>query len=157
MRPASLFHYPTPSPIPPSQRQASQTPANPTGPPLGAEQARVHSLADCATILDIFRSHGHREIDTARFYGEGSSEGFLGELDWRKRGLVMDTKYYPTAGRNMSKSDEPEGGWRHTPEHLRQNLMASLKALKADKVDMVSWAWPKRCILGRLASRSRHC
>lgn len=30
----------------------------------------------------------------------------------------------------------PEEGWRHTPEHLRENLTASLKALKVDKVDM---------------------
>lgn len=96
----------------------------------GAEQSRVHSLKDCSAILDVFQKHGHNEIDTARFYGEGSSEEFLGDLDWQKRGIVMDTKYYPTAGRQMSKSDAPEGGWRHTPEHLRQNLMASLKALK---------------------------
>ncbi|KAL2069072.1 hypothetical protein VTL71DRAFT_15410 [Oculimacula yallundae] len=102
----------------------------------GTEQARVHSLSDCSSILDIFQAHGHNEIDTARFYGEGSSEEFLGSLDWKKRGLVMDTKFYPTAGRNMSASNAPEGGWRHTPEHLRQNLMDSLKALKADKVDM---------------------
>jgi len=37
----------------------------------------------------------------------------------------------------MSKSNAPESGWRHTPEHLRINLMDSLKALKADKIDMV--------------------
>jgi len=60
----------------------------------------------------------------------------LGELDWKSRGLVMETKFFPTAGRSMSKSDEPEGGWRHTPEHLRQNLKASLQTLKTDKVDM---------------------
>ncbi|CZS98637.1 related to potassium channel beta subunit protein [Rhynchosporium graminicola] len=95
----------------------------------GTEQARVHSLQDCSAILDIFQSHGHNEIDTARFYGEGSSEEFLGDLDWKKRGLVMDTKFYPTAGRNMSKSNAPEEGWRHTPKHLRQNLMDSLRAL----------------------------
>jgi aflatoxin B1 aldehyde reductase len=102
----------------------------------GAEQTRVHTLDDCSAILDIFQAHGHNEIDTARFYGEGSSESFLGDLDWQKRGIVMDTKYYPTAGRQMSKSNAPEEGWRHTPEHLRQNLRDSLKALKTDKIDM---------------------
>jgi len=116
----------------------------------GAEQSRVHTLADCSAILDIFQKHGHNEIDTARFYGEGSSEEFLGDLDWQKRGIVMDTKYYPTAGRQMSKSPEvPEGGWRHTPEHLRQNLMSSLKALKTDKIDM--WY-----LHGKQESRCRH-
>jgi len=102
----------------------------------GAEQARVHNLSDCRSILEVFQTHGHNEVDTARFYGEGTSEEFLGNLDWQKMGLVMDTKYYPTAGRAMSKSNAPEGGWTHSPEHLRKNLMNSLKALKTDKVDM---------------------
>ena len=102
----------------------------------GAEQTRLHSLPACSAILDVFQRRGHREIDTARFYGEGSSEEYLGQLDWQKRGLIMDTKYYPTAGRTMSKSNEPAGGWKHTPEHLRQNLMDSLMALKTDNVDM---------------------
>lgn len=48
----------------------------------------------------------------------------------------MDTKYYPTVGKGMSKSDEPSGGWTHKPEHLRENLENSLKALKTKKLDM---------------------
>lgn len=51
--------------------------------------------------------------------------------------MLIESRYYPTAGRAMSKSNAPESGWRHTPEHLRTNLMDSLKALKADKIDMV--------------------
>ena len=43
----------------------------------------------------------------------------------------MDTKFYPTAGRNL-----PGEQWSHKPEHLRENLMRSLKALKAEKIDM---------------------
>ena len=105
-------------------------------PSTGVEQTRTHTVEDCKKILDVFQAHGHNEVDTSRFYGEGSSEEFLGELDWQKRGIVMDTKFYPTAGRQMSKSDAPEGGWTHNPEHLRRNLMTSLKALKADKIDM---------------------
>jgi len=97
----------------------------------GVEQARVHSLDDTSAILDVFQKYGHNEIDTARYYGQGSSEEYLGELHWQKRGLVMDTKYYPTVGRGM-----PGEEWSHKPEHLRENLMRSLKALKADKVDM---------------------
>lgn len=102
----------------------------------GAEQARVHTLDETKAILDVFQQHGHNEIDTSRTYGAGSSEEYLGDVDWKGRGLVMDTKYYPTAGRNMPTADAPDGGWRHTPDHLRQNLMTSLKALKVDKVDM---------------------
>lgn len=62
----------------------------------GAEQSRVSDLEDCKKILDIFQAHGHNEIDTARFYGGGTSEEYLGKLHWQDRGLVMDTKYYPT-------------------------------------------------------------
>ena len=43
----------------------------------------------------------------------------------------MDTKFYPTVGRNMDKEQ-----WTHRPEHLRENLQRSLKALNAKKVDM---------------------
>jgi hypothetical protein len=43
----------------------------------------------------------------------------------------MDTKFYPTVGRNM-----PGDQWSHRPEHLRENLMRSLQALQADKIDM---------------------
>jgi len=99
----------------------------------------VHTLPEAGAILDIFQKYGHNEIDTARFYGGGSSEEFLGDLDWKKRGIVMDTKYYPTRGKNMPGKDEPEGGWSHEPEHLRENLRRSLKALKCEKLDMVSY------------------
>jgi aflatoxin B1 aldehyde reductase len=43
----------------------------------------------------------------------------------------MDTKYYPTIGRNMTEEE-----WTHSPEHLRENLMRSLKALQTDHIDM---------------------
>lgn len=48
----------------------------------------------------------------------------------------MDTKFFPTAGKPLAAPDQPEGGWRHTPEHLRENLNKSLKALNTDKIDM---------------------
>ena len=100
----------------------------------GGEQSRVHDLESAGAILDVFAKHGHNEVDTARAYGEGSSEEMLGELDWQKRGIVMDTKYYPTVGKPTP------AGWdnnlRHDEAGLRKNLDISLKALKTDKVDM---------------------
>lgn len=59
----------------------------------GTEQARSFTQKDCSLILDIFQAHGHNEVDTARVYGEGSSEEFLGDLNWKQRGLLMDTKF----------------------------------------------------------------
>jgi aflatoxin B1 aldehyde reductase len=35
---------------------------------------RVFTLDDAAATLDTFQKYGHNEIDTARDYGEGSSE-----------------------------------------------------------------------------------
>ena len=58
----------------------------------GVEQARVHTILECAAILDIFQAHGHTEIDTARTYCDGTSESLLGDLDWQGRGLIMQTK-----------------------------------------------------------------
>ncbi|KAI7156646.1 Aldo/keto reductase [Hortaea werneckii] len=100
----------------------------------GAEQSRVHDADTAKAILDIFQKHGHSEIDTARAYGNGSSEEMLGDLQWQKRSLTMETKYYPTAGKGVPGSWDSE--LRHDPEGLRKNLMKSLEALKTDKVDM---------------------
>ena len=65
---------------------------------------RVHTLEDVQAILSEFRSHGHTEIDTARLYGGGSSEEFLGKLECEKQGLKLETKLWPTA---VSISKEP--------------------------------------------------
>ena len=97
----------------------------------GEEQSRVSDLSEAKKILDIFHSYGHNEVDTSRFYGSGSSEEYLGKLNWQERGIVMDTKFYPTMGRGMDKDQ-----WTHRPEHLRENLKRSLKALNAKKLDM---------------------
>ena len=88
----------------------------------GANQARVHTLEECAEILDVFQEFGHSEIDTARAYGGGSSEKFLGQLELQKRGIILDTKLAPF------------GEYNHTPANLRKGLLDSLKALGTDKV-----------------------
>ncbi|KIJ69467.1 hypothetical protein HYDPIDRAFT_24304 [Hydnomerulius pinastri MD-312] len=93
----------------------------------GTEGARVHDLDDVARMLDIFQAHGHNEVDTARIYGAGTSEEYLGKIDWQNRKLIMDTKYYPRSG-------------------LRQNLLASLQALKTNKVDMWYLHGPDRTV-----------
>ncbi len=53
---------------------------------------RVHDLKDADSMLDLFRKYGHEEIDTARVYGEGSSEEYLSEMTWQGRKLVVGTK-----------------------------------------------------------------
>lgn len=97
----------------------------------GAEQSRVTDISEARKIIDIFRCHGHNEIDTSRFYGSGTSEEYLGRIGWKDLGLVMDTKIYPTVGKNF-----PGEQISLQPKDLREHLQRSLKALKAEKVDM---------------------
>src|ERR1700733_9439394 len=92
----------------------------------GAEQARVHDLDAAGSMLDLVKSHGCEEIDTARIYGGGSSEEYLGHLDWTERGFVMGTKFFPTA--EVAGAGWPiEESFTHSPKHLRENLLRSLK------------------------------
>lgn len=64
----------------------------------GKEGARVHELKDVQAILDVFLSHGHKEIDSARTYCGGTSEEYLGKalIDWKEKGsekgLIIETK-----------------------------------------------------------------
>ncbi|KAF2272826.1 aflatoxin b1-aldehyde reductase [Westerdykella ornata] len=93
----------------------------------GAEQARIHDLKDCAAVLDVLQAHGHNEIDTARIYAGGSSEEYLGQLDLKKRGILIDTKLSP-------RKFGPKA-YSHKPEGLKLGLEESLVALKTDKLD----------------------
>ena len=108
----------------------------------GAEQARVHDLKDCAEILDVFQKFGHNEVDTALVYGGGSSEQYLGQLDWQKRGIIMDTKFSPRAKRG----DGSDKTLSHSPEDLRIALKRSLESLKTTKVDMWYLHAPDRSV-----------
>ncbi|KAM0716431.1 hypothetical protein Q7P37_007876 [Cladosporium fusiforme] len=103
----------------------------------GTEQGRVHTLPAASEILTTFQSHGHNEVDTASGYSEGTSEEMLGDLslDSAHRDLSISTKYYPSFGRPVPESWKDKTA-RHTPEELRANLMASLRALKTSKLDI---------------------
>ncbi|GAA6047322.1 hypothetical protein JCM3770_001886 [Rhodotorula araucariae] len=94
----------------------------------GVEMARVHDLSTCEEMLDLFLSHGHNEVDTALIYGEGSSEEYLGQIDWKRRGVVVDTKLAPGtyAGRQV----------KFTPDGLRKYIDVQLAAIKADHFDL---------------------
>lgn len=40
----------------------------------GKNGVRTSDLKECQEILDVFFSHGHKELDTARTYAEGTTE-----------------------------------------------------------------------------------
>ena len=101
----------------------------------GVEQVRIHDSETVGSMLDLLRSHGYNEIDTARTYGGGSSEESLGNLGWKERGFLVGTKFYPTtasSGTGWTFADSST----HCREHLRENLFKSLKALKTEKIDL---------------------
>jgi len=105
----------------------------------GKEGARVHDLKDVEKILDIFQAHGHNEIDTARVYCSGTSEEYLGKINWQERGLRMETKLYPARIPNVISIS-------HSPEDLRKYLEQSLKALNTKKLDMWYLHGPDRTV-----------
>ncbi|KAJ5632860.1 Aldo/keto reductase [Penicillium lividum] len=98
----------------------------------GTAHVRIdNGVAGANAMLDTFQKHEHKEIDTARVYGAGSTEEYLGEANWQGRGLLMDTKLYPSARHDLT--------WI-TPElytlsaaDTRTGFMRSLKALQAEK------------------------
>lgn len=79
----------------------------------------------------MFQAHGHNEIDTARVYGGGSSEEYLGQLKWQERGIVMDTKLSPRK-RNIVGAKS----YSHAKDALKPAMLESFEALRTDKVDM---------------------
>lgn len=99
--------------------------------------ARVHNTEDAAKILDVFQSHGHSEVDTARIYGAGSSEEILAAVEWQTRGLVMATKLYPSTAA-VAES------YTHQPDDLRRGLLKSLSALNTTKINLFYLHGPDR-------------
>jgi aflatoxin B1 aldehyde reductase len=100
----------------------------------------VHTTAEAAKIIDVFQQHGHKDIDTARIYGGGSSEEMLADLQWQQRALNMHTKLYPNARSAMQSHDT----YSHKSEDIRRGLNDSLRALNCTKVDLFYLHGPDR-------------
>ncbi|CAK5276207.1 unnamed protein product [Mycena citricolor] len=95
----------------------------------GTLAARVSDLKDIEAIIDEFLSHGHREIDAARMYGDGTNEQYLGQIDWKSKGIMMETKLYPVSPETSHIGD-------HSPASIRKFCQMSLDALKTDTIEM---------------------
>lgn len=57
----------------------------------GKNGVRSSDLKECQEIMDTFFKHGHKELDTARMYAEGTTEQLLSQLDLQDASI--DTKY----------------------------------------------------------------
>lgn len=97
----------------------------------------MHDLEVAAKILDVFQSHGHSEVDTARIYGGGSSETYLAQLDWQSRGIALATKL-PPVGVHIPPFLDTRN------KSLRDLVLESISALNTEKVDLLYLHGPDR-------------
>lgn len=84
---------------------------------------RVRGLDAVAPFLTTFHAHGHVEVDTARIYSNGDTEIVLSQLPTAH--LKIATKVYAFAPGSHSK------------ENLSKQFKNSLKALNAEKIDVL--------------------
>jgi len=90
---------------------------------------RITSPELTKTMLDFFVGKGFTELDTARMYGDHTTEEFLGQLGLEN--FIVATKAYP--GYNSVGL---------TRENIRQQLKESLDALRVPSVDLFYLHWP---------------
>ena len=64
------------------------------GAPDTATHVRVTDIDKVGQFLDLFGKYGHKELDTARVYGQGTSEEYLGKLSAAKK-FDISSKIYP--------------------------------------------------------------
>nr|VWO98662.1 Kinesin motor protein [Ganoderma boninense] len=98
----------------------------------GKNGVRTSDLKEAQEIIDVFHKHGHKEIDTARIYAEGTTESYLAKLDLKDS--TVDTKVYPT---------QPGV---HSPATLRETFQTSLKTLAPLKVRVFYLHAPDRSV-----------
>jgi len=80
----------------------------------------IHTVEDAQSVVNCYTRRGYNTIDTARLYGGGTSEEFLGQMDLGN--CVVDTKVYPGQHGDF------------TEEGIRESLNRSLSALGGHKV-----------------------
>ncbi|KAG2066018.1 Aldo keto reductase [Suillus decipiens] len=93
---------------------------------------RINTVEDAQKIIDVFSSHGHRQIDTARAYGGGTSEEIISELDLK--GCTVDTKIFPREPGDLA------------PDKIRAMLESSIKALGKTKIKVLYLHAPDRSV-----------
>lgn len=99
---------------------------------LGGEWGRDFSQDEADAILDEASAAGINLVDTAECYGDHLSERFIGDyLSRRGRGRwIIATKFGHQFNGFMKRTD------RFSPDAVRQQLEASLKALRVETIDL---------------------
>jgi aryl-alcohol dehydrogenase-like predicted oxidoreductase len=98
---------------------------------LGGEWGQAFSQPDADAIFDRARARGINLIDTAECYGDHESERLVGAAIERDRGQwIVATKFGHHFLGYMNRSTV------YDPDDIRQQLEASLQAIKTDYVDL---------------------
>ncbi|KAJ3205502.1 hypothetical protein HDU82_005165 [Entophlyctis luteolus] len=105
------------------------------------EGGRISDRKLLQEILDLFKSNGCNEIDTARMYCGGNTEEVLRELGVVAQGFSVHTKvrseffmeFLITVYRTQAF---PFKAGEHAPDKLKAQFQASLNALGLQKVDV---------------------
>ncbi|OKL59013.1 hypothetical protein UA08_05683 [Talaromyces atroroseus] len=108
----------------------------------GDGRTRVHRVEKAQQMVELYKSYGHKDVDTARIYGNGSSEEFLGKMNLES--VNLDTKLFPSAVNPAMASATT--AYHHTPSDLRRGLMESLEALRVPKVHVWYLHSPDRTV-----------
>jgi len=98
---------------------------------LGTE-TRIHEPAKAQELVDVLVKHGYFGLDTARFYGNGTSEKIIAQLDLK--GATVDTKILP-----LKPGD-------HAPERFRELFAESVEALGPHKIRVLYLHAPDRSV-----------
>ena len=99
---------------------------------FGGEWGRAFSQAEVDAILDQGAALGINLIDTAECYGDHLAEGLVGDyLARRDRSRwIVATKFGHHFNKFMDRTDA------FSPAEARRQLEASLRALRAEKIDL---------------------
>ncbi len=99
---------------------------------LGGEWGREFSQADADAIFDAAAACGVNLIDTAECYGDHLSERYIGDYLARhgRERWIIATKFGHQFNRFMDRTDA------FTPDAVRAQLEASLKALRVEAIDL---------------------
>ncbi|KAG8911727.1 hypothetical protein FRC00_005935, partial [Tulasnella sp. 408] len=101
----------------------------------GMSGVRTSDPRECQELLNLFFTHGHKEVDTARVYGDGTTEVLLSKMILPQEATI-DTKVLP------SKPGD------HAPHNLRRVFEGSLTILSPHKVRVLYLHRPDSDIFG---------
>ncbi len=98
---------------------------------FGGEWGKQFSQPEVDRLLGRARELGINLIDTAECYGDHLSESLIGpSIQSNRADWIVATKFGHKFHRNFERSDH----W--SPDEVRQQLEASLKALRTDYIDL---------------------